>query len=233
MNAIILELLKDKLIVLTKEGKFIRIDKISDAVEIGQEIIIDEQKKCKNHILKWVISIAAVVTLVVFIFGDYIAYYKPQGYINISINPNANTNTNIVIDYNVCGYCIKMKALNNNGNIIAKKINGFEYKPTNIVIDNIINIAEQEKFISNQEENVILITMIEFHKKIDYLGLNNSVGNCVKENKINTRTIFLTGNKDEYEKAKQYNISMDKFLLINQIIESNSIYKFTLQYGLI
>lgn len=49
MNAIILELLKDKLIVLTKEGNFIEIDKISDAVEIGQEIIIDGQKSVRSR----------------------------------------------------------------------------------------------------------------------------------------------------------------------------------------
>lgn len=226
MNAIILELLKDKLIVLTKEGNFIEIDKISDAVEIGQEIIIDGQKKCKKQISKWVISIAAVVTLAVFVFGDYIAYYKPQGYINISINPNANTDANVVIDYNIYGDCIKLTALNKNGDIVVKKIIGFKYKPTNIVIDNIINAAKQEKFIANQEENVILITNTKIYKKIDDLGLDDSVKKFVKENKIEAKTILLEANKDEYKKAEQDNTPIDKFLLINEVIKGNSSYKF-------
>lgn len=226
MNAIILELLKDKLIVLTKEGNFIEIDKIGDAVEIGQEIIIDGQKKCKKQISKWVISIAAVVTLAVFVFGDYIAYYKPQGYINISINPNANTDANVVIDYNIYGDCIKISSLNKNGNIVVKKINGSEHKPTNIVINNIINAAKQEKFIANQEGNVILITNTKIYKKIDDLGLDDSVKKFVKENKIEAKTILLEANKDEYKKAEQDNTPIDKFLLINEVIKGNSSYKF-------
>lgn len=226
MNAIILELSKDKLIVLTKEGNFVEIDKISDAVEIGQEIIIDGQKKCKKQISKWVISIATVVTLAVFVFGDYIAYYKPQGYINISINPNANTDANIVIDYNIYGDCIKISALNKSGDIVVKKINGSEHKPINIVINNIINAAKQEKFIANQEGNVILITNTKIYKKIDDLGLDDSVKKFVKENKIEAKTILLEANKDEYKKAEQDNTAIDKFLLINEVIKGNSSYKF-------
>lgn len=226
MNAIILELLKDKLIVLTKEGRFIEIDKISDAVEIGQEIIIDGQKKCKKQISKWVISIAAVVTLAVFVFGDYIAYYKPQGYVNISINPNANTDANIVIDYNIYGDCIRFTGLNKNGDIVVGKITGSEHKPTNIVINNIINAAKQEKFIANQEGNVILITNTKIYKKIDDLGLDDSVKKFVKENKIEAKTILLEANEDEYKKAEQDNTPIDKFLLINQAINSNPSYKF-------
>lgn len=226
MNAIILELLKDKLIVLTKEGEFIEIDKISDAVEIGQEIIIDGQKKCKKQISKWVISIAAVVMLAVFIFGDYMKYYKRQGYINISINSNANTDANIVIDYNIYGDCIKISALNKNGDKLVRKINGFKHKPANIVINNIINVAKQEKFIANPEENVILITNTKIHKKIDDLELDDTVKNFVKENKIEAKTILLEANKDEYKKAEQDNTPIDKFLLINEVIKGNSSYKF-------
>lgn len=106
MNAVVLELLKDKLIVLTKEGQFIEIDKICDVVEIGQEIIIHEEKRNKEQILKGFISIAAVVTFLVSLYGNnrMYQYHNLQGCIicwELVLNFSASSFFNLEMKYRV------------------------------------------------------------------------------------------------------------------------------------
>ena len=107
MKGIVLEELKDKLIVLTDKGDFIEIDKLSEKVEIGEEIVIKGQKTNIKKTLKRSALAAAVFCMVM--LGSYTAYASlvTQGYVSISINPSDNKSASMEMAYNSFGKIIK------------------------------------------------------------------------------------------------------------------------------
>ncbi|WML36786.1 anti-sigma factor domain-containing protein [Clostridium sp. OS1-26] len=216
MKGIVLQRLDDKIIVLTKDGDFVEVDKPNDFVDIGEEIVINRPEKDKKLIFRHFIYAAAVFLM--FFVGGYsaYAYYTPKGYVNVDINPS------IEIAYNLYGKPIKLRALNEDGNKVIKKIDKSHLKSVDIVINEIIKISEEERFISKEKENTIIITVTELDKKIDDQSLEKAVDNYIKESKIAAKTIFLKGNKTIYEKAKEQNISPCKLILIDQAIEKSS-----------
>ncbi len=216
MKGIVLQRLNDKIIVLTNNGDFIEIDKPDDFVDIGEEIVINTPAKDKKLIFRRFIYAAAVFLL--FFIGGYGAYgyYTPKGYVNVDINPS------IEIAYNLYGEPIKLRALNEDGNKVIKKIDKSHLKSVDIAINEIIKISEEERFISKEKENTIIITITELNKKIDAQNLEKAVDNYVKESKIAAKIILLKGDKKIYEKAKEQNISPCKLILIDQAKEKSS-----------
>lgn len=226
MKGIVLEELKDKLLLLTREGDFIEIDRLNDKVEIGEEIVIKGEKRNTKQILRRFTVAAAVFIMI--ILGNYAVYtyYGTQGYVSIAINSSVNKNARMEMAYNLYGNTIKLQALNKDGNTLIEKIGRFQFKSTNTVINEFIKAAEKERVISQKEENTIVITITTFNKKIDDEGLDSSVEHYIKESKINAKVMIVLGNKTDYEGAKGSNVPIDKFILINKALKKNSTYKF-------
>jgi hypothetical protein len=226
MKGIVLEELKDKLIVLTEEGDFIEVEKLSEITEVGEEIIVRGEKTNIKKALKRFAFAAAVFCMV--IFGGYGAYgsFVTQGYVSISINPSDNKSASMEIAYNSFGKIIKLQALNNDGNALIEKMGSAQFKSTNVVINEFIRTAEKESIISQEKENTIMITITDSNKKIDDESIDSSVENYIKDNKINAKVMMVLGNKRDYKEAKQSGVSVDKFILINKAIERNPAYKF-------
>lgn len=227
MKGIVLEELKDKLIVLTKEGDFIEIDRLNDKVEIGKEITIKREKRNIKQSLKRFTSAAAIFAII--ILGGYGIYscFITRGYVSIAINPSVNKNASMEMGYNLFGKTIKLQALNKDGNILIEKIGGFQFKPANIVINELIKAAEKERIISQEKENTIVITITTFSKKIDDESMDSSVEHYIKDNNIKAKVMIVLGNKTDYERSKQSGIPTDKFILINKALKKNSAYKFS------
>ena len=226
MKGIVLEELKDKLVVLTDEGDFIEIDKLSEKVEIGEEIVIKEQKTYIKKTLKRFAFAAAMFCMV--ILGGYAAYGScvTQGYVSISINPSDNTSASMEMAYNSFGKVIKLQALNKEGNELIEKMNRLQFKSADIIINEFIEASEKDKFISQEKENTIVITIAAFNKKIDDESMDSSVEHYIKDNNINAKVMIVSGNKTDYKKSKQSGVPIEKVILINKAIEKNSAYKF-------
>lgn len=226
MKGIVLEELKDKLIILTKEGDFIEIDGLSRKVEIGEEIVIEGQKINTKHTLRRFVLAAAM--FVVVILGNFTIYgsLATQGYVSIGINPNDNENARVEIAYNFIGKTIKLKALNEAGSSLVERMGRVQFKSTNEVINEFIRVAEKESIISQEKENTIVITITAFNKKIDDESLDSSVEHYIKENEIKAKVMIVLGNKTDYKKSKESGIPIDKFILINKAVKKNSAYKF-------
>ncbi|MDF2881087.1 MAG: hypothetical protein K0R54_1644 [Clostridiaceae bacterium] len=226
MKGIVLENLEDKLIVLTKEGDFIEIDRLSGNVEIGEEIVnIGERRNTKQTLARFTFAAAVFIMI---IFGNYAIYkyYITQGYVSIGINPNVNKNASMEMAYNSAGQAIKLLALNKEGSTLIKKIGRFQFKPTNAVINEFIKAAEKERVISQEKENTIIITITAFNKKIDDESMDSSVEHYIKSNKIKAKVMVVLGDKTDYKRSKQLGIPTDKFILINKAIKKNPAYKF-------
>lgn len=220
MKGIVLERLKDKFIVLTKDGDFMEVDKPYNFVDIGEEIEINMAKRNRKQIFKGFISTVAVFLLL--FIGSYSAYcyYTPQGYVNVDIN------SSVEISYNLFGTPIKLQGLNEDGNKIIKRIGKFSRKSIDIVVDEIIKAAEEEKFISKEKENIILITVTELNKKIDDENLKSLVDDYVKKSNLWAKTVLLEGNESTYKKAKEQGVSPGKLILVDQAIKKSSGHEF-------
>ncbi|MFT8315547.1 MAG: anti-sigma factor domain-containing protein [Clostridium sp.] len=226
MKGIVFEELKDKLIVLTEEGDFIEIGRLIDNVEIGEEIVIKGEKRNTKQTLKRFTFAAAIFAMI--ILGSYGVYgcFITQGYVSIGINPGVNKNASMEMAYNLFGKTIKLQALNKDGNTLIEKIGGFQFKPTNIVINEFIKAAEKEKVILQEKENTIVITITTSNKKIDDESMDSSVEHYIKDNNIKAKVMIVLGNKTDYERAKQSGVPTGKFILINKALKKNSAYKF-------
>lgn len=225
MKGIVIEKSKDKLIVLTDEGDFTEIDKLSEKVEIGNEIVIVKEKNNIKKTLKRFALTAAAFCMVVL---GYVSYYSlaTQGYVSININPSNNQSANVEMAYNSFGKIIKLQGLNKDGNSLIEKMDKVKFKSADAIINKFIEVSEKDEIISQEKENAIVITITAFNKKIDDESIDSSVEHYIKDNKINAKVMIVTGNKIDYKKSKQSDVPIDKFILMNKAMEKNSDYKF-------
>lgn len=227
MKGIVMEELKYKLVVLTKKGYFIEIDKLDRKVEIGEEITIKRQKiSIEKKFIR--LTLAAAIVLVIFMV-NYFVYSSvfTREYVVININPNNDKNAAMEIHYNYFGKVIKLQAANKGGNPIVQKIDNFKSESTNVIINKFIKAAQEEKTISKNKENAIVITIAASSKKINDESIDSSVERYIKNNKINAKAMIVFGNEIDYKKSKQIGIPIDKFILINEAIKKNPSYKFS------
>lgn len=225
MKGIVIEELKDKLIVLTDDGDFTEIDKLSEKVEIGNEIVIVKEKNNIKKTFKRFALTAAAFCMVVLGYVSYCSL-ATQGYVSININSNNNQSANVEMAYNSFGKIIKLQGLNKDGNSIIEKMDKVKFKSADAIINKFIEVSEKDEIISQEKENTIVITITAFNKKIDDESIDSSVEHYIKDNKINAKVMIVTGNKIDYKKSKQSDVPIDKFILMNKAIEKNSAYKF-------
>lgn len=227
MKGIVMEELKYKLVVLTKKGDFVEIDKLDRKVEIGEEITIKRQKiSIEKKLIR--LTLATAVVLAIFMV-NYLIYGSvfARGYVVVNINPNSDKNATMEIHYNYFGKIIKLQAANKGGNSIVEKIDNFKSESINVIINKFIKAAQEEKTISQNKENTIVITIAASSKKINDESIDSSVERYIKDNKINAKTMIVFGNEIDYKKSKQIGIPIDKFILINEAIKKNPSYKFS------
>jgi len=213
MKGIIMDKYDDKIIVMTSNGQFLEKRIPRNEVEIGQEIEINNGN---SAIYRKIISMAAAI--IIFITGGYgvYGYYNPFGYINIDINPS------VELSYNLYGRIISIKGLNEDGQFIVSKINGYKHKPIDDAINLIIDEAIEEKYVKANEENVILLTITEEGKKINDEGIYEQINNHIAETKTDAEVILIEGDDKTFKIAKNENISPGKKLLASKAFEANS-----------
>ncbi|KHD38061.1 hypothetical protein NL50_00700 [Clostridium acetobutylicum] len=226
MKGIVIEELKYKLIILTEKGDFIEIDKLNTRAKIGQEINIKSKKISTKKALRR-FALAATAMLIFFIINSLIyGMIFTREYVVVDINPNNNKNVAMEIHYNYFGNIIKLQAANKKGVSIVKKMRNLKFKATNVVINNFIRTAQNDKFIDSGKQNTIVITIASSSKSINDESIDSSLEHYIKENKINARPMIVLGNDIDYKKSKQVGIPIDKFILINKVIKNNPSYKF-------
>ncbi|EOC99752.1 anti-sigma factor domain-containing protein [Caldisalinibacter kiritimatiensis] len=212
MKGIVMEKLGDKVVVLTKEGDFIETTIPNEHVDIGQEIIIDNRSSNSNLFRRVVSIAAAIILLVIGSYGVY-GYYNPFGYVNVDINPS------LEIAYNLYGRVIDIKPLNDDGKLIASKLDDFKNKSVDDVLNQVVDKAVEEEFIEKDKENLVLVTITEKGKKIKEENIQQQVNNHIEEIKMNTELVIVESDKETYEKAKKEKTSPGKLMLINEALK--------------
>ena len=215
MRGIVMEKNNNKIIVLTDNGQFLEIKSFNDSIQIGQEVHFNN-KVYNQSFIKKAVSIAAAFLVMVFCGYGVYGYYMPFGYVDVDINPS------VELSYNLYDRVIDIKGLNEDGNHIIQKIDSYKNKPVKDIITKVIDRAIEEKYIKPEEKNAILVTITEAGSKIDDEEILQSVDNHMKNEKLETEVVVIKSDKNEYEAAKESNISPGKQILINKALKSSN-----------
>jgi hypothetical protein len=215
MRGIVMDILNDKVIIFTKDGEFLKIDKPGNQVDIGDEITVSKLNK-RNQLYRRVASIAAAIIMI--ILGSYgvYGYYNPYGYINVDINPS------IEISYNLYGRVLDIRGLNEDGNLIISKLEKYKYKSISTILNNVLDNAIEEDYIKENEENIVLVTVTEKGRKIDEEDIQESIKQHIVEVNTDAEIMVIEGDKETYESAKKDKVSPGKLMLVSKALKVNS-----------
>lgn len=138
IKGIIIEIQKNKAVLLTSTGEFIEVLATKD-MNVGEEYIKTiSQTSFIRNIPKALV--AALITFTV-LGGGLGAYYTPVATLNLSINPSVQLKTNLF------NKVIHSSALNSDGKVILDSIN-IKNKNFNDALCLIVTESEHQKFIT-------------------------------------------------------------------------------------
>ncbi len=150
MKGIILEADKQKIIVLDESGQFTELVAYGKKYTVGEEITIPARK---NHFSGRFVALAASLMILVTSGAGFGAYYYPQGYINIDVNPS------IEISYNIFERVIRARGLNQEGQDIVKQLGELKNQKIDYAVKQFIDEIEEQGYIDNTDDHLALITI--------------------------------------------------------------------------
>ncbi len=200
MRGIILEKENNRIVVLTKDGRFIK-RKITTEKEIGDEINIS------NVGYKQIMSIAAALVVVFIVtFRSYAVYAQPYGYVQIE------GDSGIELTYNKQFKVINAESINDNEEEINQEIiEDLKGKK----IEEAISLTTS-KVLENQESTVV-ITCTSLDKDVKEAIVNEFQQKEIEEKEV----IILNVEKEDYENARKNNINPAEENLRQKLSEKN------------
>ncbi|TCT16817.1 anti-sigma factor-like protein [Natranaerovirga pectinivora] len=211
MKGIIMEISNNKAILLTEEGKFLKIrGKINNNYKIGNEV--DTNCLKTNTGTKMVIRYSAVTLCLIFISLFIIRFLEtPYGYINVEINPS------IEVTYNYFGKIIEVKSLNEDGNRILENINHLKGEKVEKGISTIIIEAKNTGYIREENSNQIILTVIDKKNRINEERIiENTRQDTWEIKEIDIE--LLKGTMEDYNRAQKEGKSTS-YIIMNDLSE--------------
>jgi len=150
VKAIVAEIDKKQMIVLTDKGDFIKV-KRQLSLGIGDEIELKPQKI--NLTYRRLASIAACFLACIFLSTGVYAYYTPYSYVSVDINPS------IALSLNRFERVISVNPLNEDAVNLIKNTKGLKNKDIDDALSAIIKSASEEGYIDEQMENQIMVVV--------------------------------------------------------------------------
>ncbi|GMQ55795.1 anti-sigma-I factor RsgI [Vallitalea sediminicola] len=197
MRAVVMEIDNDDVTVLTKDGRFRKINKPNNHIEVGMEINIGESNINFRRI-------AAIIVIVFLISGFGVsayAYYTPYGYINVDINPS------IEIIYNRFNRILEINGMNEDGISVVDNISNYKNKKVETILGDIIAVSTLD---NNDEVNVLLT-----FDKLEEETIDNVKQSIDEDKNVNVYTVEI--HQDAYQQAKSNNESPGKAALIDEV----------------
>ncbi|MBM7870167.1 hypothetical protein JOC70_001637 [Clostridium pascui] len=200
IKGIIIEIQKNKAVLLTSTGEFIEVLATKD-MNVGEEYIktISHTNFIRN------IPKALVAALIMFtvLGGGLGAYYTPVATLNLNINPSVQLKTNLF------NKVIQSSALNSDGKVILDSIN-IKNKNFNDALCLIVTESEHQKFITEDYKASKSINLEVTGKNLNVsafetivqehgISLEVKINNKTSENnkKLNNKdTNLINTNKD-------------------------------------
>ncbi|HHV59083.1 MAG TPA: anti-sigma factor domain-containing protein [Clostridiaceae bacterium] len=214
MRAVVMEINSRYTIALTQQGEYIRL-KTLPHYKVGCEV----EYKSPSVIKHWVkyASVAAVLIFCISMSGFIYAYTTPYSYINLDTDPG------VEISVNRFDYIIGAKGVNADGDALLAR-QSVLHKPLRDGVGILLEQLNQEGYLETENQSTLLFTIAsEDEKKID--RFDKTIGEAV-ERKLSEQSqvevYVIHTDLQTQTKAKKYNLSSGRFLLIQELLEASN-----------
>lgn len=214
MKAIIADINKNKMVVIGDNGSFIAT-KARIGAKIGDEIIYSPSSLIVAFKSPAVRSLATAACILLFIQGGVFAYYLPDKYIDIDINPSVEIVTN---HFNKV---IKVEALNSDGIAIIENTDLVNQGYDNAV-EKIVERAYEKNYLKKNESSSVMVTVSSNNSSQNDETNKILKAKVEKVNKVNNSPSTVETNSIpivKYQQAKKQSVSPGKIILLERLQE--------------
>lgn len=168
----------------------------------------------KSNLVRNKIAFACSLSILFLSFGTYTYIKLPVAYVSLDINPS------IELSVNRFNNVVSTSALNKDGQILLNDINSND-KSVYGIVNEIIDSAIKEKYISNNKPTAIAVASIsddyELRNSLEN-DLKNSISNHFSKNSIDGTIYSYDEDFSKRDAAQKMDISVGKMNLIEELI---------------
>ncbi|MHB1392760.1 MAG: anti-sigma factor domain-containing protein [Clostridia bacterium] len=213
MKAIVAEIDKKQMIVISDKGDFIKV-KRQMLVGIGDEIELKPQKI--NLTYRRLASMAACFLACIFLSTGVYAYYTPYSYVSVDINPS------IALSLNRFERVISVNPLNEDAVSLLKDTKGLKNQDIDEALSSIIKSASQKGYIDAKTENQIMVVVsANNHKQEAELAEMVTAAATNELSKVNDNygVMVEKASVESYKEALSNKVSPGKEILADRLRE--------------
>lgn len=213
MRGIIAEINGSSMIVIAKNGDFVKCRKLPNC-NIGDEVNIPA--KNMNTVYKRISAVAASFIILAMLSTGVYAYYTPYSYVSVDINPS------LELYVNRFDKVIGTHAFNEDGEKLLNASNGLKNKAIDAAMEQILDKAKEQGYLKQDAENSVMIVVSSNSTKeeADLSSKVSQASTAVLSKVSSNYEVILEKTKvEQYQKAKKGNVSPGKMILAEQFKE--------------
>lgn len=217
-KGIVMELKRNKAIIMTADGEFLSVKKPSPEIVIGEEITSETIEVKKPGIIRYSV-LAATLLLLLIPFTYFKQAYATVAYVNVDINPSLEMGIN---KYNKVNTVVP---LNSDAEKMLQSIS-LKGIDVNDAVEKVLTAAKDMGYINDSKVNNIEIAIVNLKNKKASISEDNIIKHAQDMlSKINVDATLKVQKADEktYQQAKKENMSTNKYLDKDQENGKNSI----------
>ena len=211
MKAVILDITGNEATAMTSGGDIIGIR--NRDYDIGQEITL-RKARGRSSAITTITGIAAAAAAVAIVTGGF-TYLRPYGVVSLDVNPS--------IEYTINRFdrVLKVNGVNEDGESILAQIDTKSLINKNIenAIDDTIDRIEAEGYISDADENYVVLTA-NTDEEIHTETLLTSLEGQVKQ-RDNIEPISFNVSRDELDEAHKQGLSAGRKIMVDRLEEAS------------
>lgn len=213
MKAIVAEIDKRQMIVITDKGDFVKVKRQMSA-GIGDEIELKPQKIYPAY--RRLASIAACFLACIFLSTGVYAYCTPYSYVSVDINPS------IALSLNRFERVIAVNPLNEDAVNLIKDVKSLKNQDIDEALSEIIKSASDRGYIDNKTENQVMVVVSARNPKQEKKLENAVAKTAAKElSKVNENfgVMVEKTSVENYKTALSNKVSPGKEILADKLRE--------------
>ncbi len=193
MKAIVAEIDKKQMIVITDKGDFIKVKRQMSAA-IGDAVEIKPQKNLLTY--KRLASVAACFLACIFLSTGVYAYYTPYSYVSVDINPS------IVMSLNRFERVIAVNPLTEDAVGLISDTKNLKNKDIDKALSEIIKTASEKGYLEEEAENQVMVVVSAKNPKEEDKLVNTVNATASKELSIAKKNAEILVEKTTVENHK-------------------------------
>lgn len=202
-----------EVILLTREGEFVKGYKPAENIQIGDEIEIRAGSKT---LTKALLPLAACFVMALFLISNIFGVNPAAAYITLDINPSME----VAVDKDLM--VLEAKALNEDGEEVLNALTIEEDISAAELLQKIVLKAAQMGFISPESDGVFL-SVVKADGKADVNmeeieeETQDAVDEALRETGVEADVVVVRGSAEERQKARELGLSTGKYVFMQKI----------------